>query len=56
MNLDFLVKLLVEFLKDNIGPLKQQFYDWLKAKAAESDNDIDDEFVKLVAAILGIPE
>ena len=56
MGQEFLVRLLVQFLKDNIIPLKQQFYEWLKAQAANSETEIDDEFVKLVAALLGLPE
>jgi hypothetical protein len=56
MDLSFLYKLLIGFVKDNIGPLKQQFYDWLKAQAENTESEVDDDLVSLVAAILGIPE
>lgn len=56
MDTSFLVKLLVEFLKDNIGDLKAQFIKWLREKAAKSPGEIDDNLVELLASLLGVPE
>ena len=56
MGLTFLTSLLVDFIAENIEPLKGQFYAWLKSKAADSESEVDDELVRLVAAILGVSE
>jgi hypothetical protein len=54
MGISFITKLLVDFLVENLQPLKVQFYEWLKAKAADSESDVDDELVRVVAALLGL--